>query len=159
MTRRSLGFFIKDAVGCVIICDANRKETLDDALKWKEIIDSSCDRAQDATIPCILLQNKSDLISATNKKDFQEEDFLAKAAKDRNFINSYQVSVKNNEKLEKAMAELITKVSDFSYAKSKQVSKVNKSYNSVEDSLRSRKEDNFSLRGESKKEDKRPSCC
>lgn len=53
-------------IGCVIVCSSTEKSTLDETLKWKKIIEDNSDSENDTNIPCLLVQNKSDLISADN---------------------------------------------------------------------------------------------
>ncbi len=53
-------------IGCVVVCSATQKNTIDETLKWKKIIEENSDYGTDAMIPCILVMNKSDLISVEN---------------------------------------------------------------------------------------------
>ena len=53
-------------IGCVVVCSAIQKNSIDETLKWKKIIEENSDYGADTIIPCILVMNKSDLISVDN---------------------------------------------------------------------------------------------
>lgn len=153
--------FIRDAIGCVVVCDAERKETLDNALKWKQKIDSSCDRVEDKPIPCILMQNKSDLLPKDGRQGFQNQENLVLTGVDAQFIGTSQVSAKTNTGIDAAMKTLIEAVTAFN-AKKMIASKQNKS-SSVEDSLKAGTKDEkkgpIKLNQQPKKSQEKSNCC
>ncbi len=55
--------FAKDAQGCIILCDATNKKTRDDTLKWKRSIDEVGKFFDGGKIPCLLVENKIDLLN------------------------------------------------------------------------------------------------
>lgn len=70
--RGALGINLFD-LGCVIVCSATEKNTLDETLKWKKIIQENSDYDNDTNIPCLLVQNKSDMISGDNPEPYQKK--------------------------------------------------------------------------------------
>ena len=54
--------FAKDSHGCVILSQVDKPETMDDTLKWKKSVDDSSTFIDGGQIPCVLIQNKIDLI-------------------------------------------------------------------------------------------------
>ena len=86
-------------LGCVIVCSATEKNTLDETLKWKKIIEDNSDCDNDTNIPCLLVQNKSDLIPADNPEEFQKKSFLEDFAKTHGFCGFVHTSAKDNHNI------------------------------------------------------------
>ena len=55
--------FTKDAHGCIILCDITNQDTLEATLKWKKSIDDNALFKDGGKLPCVLVQNKIDLVS------------------------------------------------------------------------------------------------
>ena len=53
--------YYKEAVGAIIVYDANRNPTFEAVKKWKKDIDEKV-TLKEQPIPCILLANKEDLL-------------------------------------------------------------------------------------------------
>ena len=58
--------YLRGALGCIIVCSSTEKSSIDETLKWKRLIEENSDFGNDTNIPCLLVQNKSDLISDDN---------------------------------------------------------------------------------------------
>lgn len=56
--------YLRGALGCLIVCSSTEKSTIEETLKWKRLIEENSDFGNGASIPCLLVQNKSDLIDA-----------------------------------------------------------------------------------------------
>ena len=60
--------FTKDAHGCIILCDITNQDTLEATLKWKKAIDENALFKDGGILPCVLVQNKIDLVSETIRR-------------------------------------------------------------------------------------------
>lgn len=70
--------YYKDAVAALLVFDATRSFTLEEARRWKQDIDSKAHLAHtEQKIPTILLANKIDLISETRVPAFSDESLTA----------------------------------------------------------------------------------
>lgn len=96
--------FSKDAYGCVIMADATNKKTLDDALKWKMELDKEVCFPDMGALPCVLVENKIDLLNDIERRDMQG---LVRFAKNNHFDAAFRVSVKEGINVEQAMEALI----------------------------------------------------
>ena len=86
-------------VGCVIVCSATEKSTLDETLKWKKIIEENSDFGNETNIPCLLVQNKSDLIQADSQEEHQRKAYLEDFAKTNGFCGFSHSSAKDNQNI------------------------------------------------------------
>lgn len=62
VSTRSNGYSISNS-GCIIVSAANEVLTLEETLKWKAVIEDNAENGGNANIPCMLVQNKLDLIN------------------------------------------------------------------------------------------------
>ena len=90
--------FMRDSHGCIILTDITSQSTRNDAIIWKKAIDE-----YDQNIPCILAENKCDLVNKI--KNYKEE--LNKFAFENSFIDCFRVSAKTGHNVYKAMTALI----------------------------------------------------
>jgi GTPase SAR1 family protein len=103
--------FCKDAHGCLILSDITNKNSLNEyiqlnfrTIKWKIIIDETSKFVDGSSLPCLLIENKIDLVSeekATN--DIEVLDF----AKKNKFIGVYRTSAKQGINISESMGFLI----------------------------------------------------
>lgn len=97
--------YFHGAVGAVVICDAQRPETLQLAGKWKEEIDSKVWLDEGGTrLPCLLIVNKIDLgeeVSRETVQSFVEE---------HGFTAAHYVSAKTGEGVEEAFEDTVETV-------------------------------------------------
>jgi small GTP-binding protein len=101
--------FTKDAHGCLILSDITNAETLDATLKWKKAIDENANFIDGGKLPCLLIQNKIDLVDEEEKQD--EEEVRAFAQKN-NYINVFRTSVKEGIGVDESMDYLIKVIVD-----------------------------------------------
>ena len=62
VSQRSYGYKISN-LGCIIVSSANEILTLEETLKWKAVIEDNAENGGTVNIPCMLVQNKMDLIN------------------------------------------------------------------------------------------------
>ena len=79
--------FAKDAQGCVIVCDATKKKTRDDTIKWKNSVDEEVKFYDGGKIPCLLVENKIDLLSDDEK--LKDDPELIEFAQKNEFIGLF----------------------------------------------------------------------
>jgi small GTP-binding protein len=100
--------FAKDSQGCVILCDATDKKTRNDTIKWKKSVDEEASFFDDGKIPCILIENKIDLLSDEEKLNDDPE--LNNFAQENEFINCFRTSAKDGININEAMSFLIKNI-------------------------------------------------
>lgn len=86
-------------VGCVIVCASNEAATLEETIKWKGVIQENAEVGTDSNIPCLLVQNKSDLISPESPEPHQTKKTLDEFAKTNGFCGAMQCSAKENKNI------------------------------------------------------------
>ena len=80
------------------------------ALKWKESLDDVVVFMDGMRIPCLLIENKRDLVKKKKKEKEQDMEILEKFAKDNGFIGSFRTSAKTGKKVSEAMEFLINNI-------------------------------------------------
>jgi len=97
--------FAKDAHGCVVMADATNRQTRDDTLKWKSSVDEVATFLDGGKIPCLLVENKADLVD--NPSDNSElEEFGAS----NGFCGSFKTSAKTGLNINESMEYLIKNI-------------------------------------------------
>ncbi len=97
--------FAKDAHGCVVMADATNRQTRDDTLKWKSSVDEVATFLDGGKIPCLLVENKADLVD--NPSDNSElEEFGAS----NEFCGSFKTSAKTGLNINESMEYLIKNI-------------------------------------------------
>ena len=97
--------FAKDAHGVVFVCDATDKQTREDLLKWKNSIDECASFLDGGKIPCILVENKIDLV----EKEVDNGEL--KSFSDKNGFNGYfRTSAKTGENIGESMEFLLKNI-------------------------------------------------
>ena len=97
--------FAKDAHGVVFVCDATDKQTREDLLKWKNSVDECASFLDGGKIPCILVENKIDLVE--NEVDNGE----LKSFSDKNGFNGcFRTSAKTGENIGESMEFLLKNI-------------------------------------------------
>ncbi len=97
--------FAKDAHGCVVLCDATNKQTREETIKWKKSVDEEAVFIDGARLPCVLVENKIDLLSDDNRE--QDDPELIEFAEKNGFIGSFKTSAKAGININEAMEFLI----------------------------------------------------
>ena len=104
--------FTRDSHGCVVVNDVTKKESLEEAMKWKKIVNDESAFIDGDKLPFILIQNKIDLI----KNDENYLNYIVneskKLAEDKEFIGLYMTSVKENINVEEPIHFLIDNIVD-----------------------------------------------
>ena len=101
--------FAKDSHGCIIISDSTNLKSLETCLEWKNCVTEAVKFIDGGTLPCILVQNKIDLIE--NREDFVKIEEETKNKSEDNYFEKYfMTSVKQNVNVEEAMNFLIDNI-------------------------------------------------
>ena len=104
--------FTRDSHGCIVISDISRKETFEEAMKWKKVVNDESAFIDGEKLPFILIQNKIDLIK--DDKDYYNlvANQAKKLAEDREFYGYYMTSVKDNINVDEPINFLIDIIVD-----------------------------------------------
>ena len=95
--------------------DITNPESINSALKWKELVEENCDYYDSKAIPIIMVQNKIDLLTEKQMTEGDEFELTIKSsakqfAKENGFVTNIQVSAKENMNLEKIFKKLIKSI-------------------------------------------------
>ena len=99
--------FAKDAHGCVVMSDATNIQTREDTLRWKSSVDEVATFLDGGKLPCLLVENKADLIDDSNAENCSE---LDQCGKDNGFCGSFRTSAKTGLNINEAMNYLIKNI-------------------------------------------------
>ena len=104
---------LKDSQGLICIIDATRPESIEDAVKWKSEIDNSIHFVDGGPLPCIIIENKIDLVIENETKN---DDYFREHAKTHKFDNGFRVSSRKginvNESMDYLIKLIIQKIED-----------------------------------------------
>ena len=99
--------FAKDAHGVVVVADATNAGTLDETLKWKSSVNESSVFLDGGKLPCVLVENKVDLLpEAEQGNDQRVKDFASK----NDFIGAFRASAKAGININESMEFLIREI-------------------------------------------------
>ena len=106
--------FAKDAHGCVVLADATNAATLDETIKWKKSVDESSVFIDGGKLPCVLVENKIDLLpEGEQSNDAKVKEFAGK----NDFVGAFRASAKAginiNESMEFLIKEIIKRMEAF----------------------------------------------
>ncbi|MCQ2819539.1 MAG: GTP-binding protein [archaeon] len=101
--------FAKNAHGVIVMSDVTNKSSLEAADLWKNEIDSNNLFVDGNKMPCLLIQNKVDLIE--DEENFEIEK-IEKYAQDNNYINVFCTSAKTGLNINEAMEYFIQHIAD-----------------------------------------------
>lgn len=99
--------FSKDAQGALVLCDITNKESLEDTLKWKESVDDNTRFIDGGLLPCVLVQNKIDLVDEETLKNDSE---IKTFAEENKFDNVFKTSAKMGVGIDECMEYLISNI-------------------------------------------------
>lgn len=89
--------YVRGAYGAIIVCDVKEAQSLQSSLKWKKMIEESCDWKDGKPIPMILVQNKVDELKGVGLiQPFQTDQSLQEFATTNGFDGAIQSSAKDN---------------------------------------------------------------
>ena len=100
--------FAKDAHGCVVLCDATNRQTREETIKWKKSVDEEAVFMDGARLPCVLVENKIDLLSDYDRE--QDDPQLIEFAEKNGFIGAFRSSAKAGINISEAMEFLIRNI-------------------------------------------------
>ncbi|KRW99794.1 P-loop containing nucleoside triphosphate hydrolase [Pseudocohnilembus persalinus] len=98
--------FIKDTSGCLVVTDITDRKSLENSLKWKEVIEENLNE----NVPIILVQNKIDLINGKDShqlEDFQKEENFKQFYQENNFTQGFRISAQYKTNFNTVFDELI----------------------------------------------------
>ena len=99
--------FAKDAHGCVVMSDATNLTTREDTLRWKSSVDEVATFLDGGKLPCLLVENKADLIDDANAENCPE---LESFGTNNGFCGSFRTSAKTGLNINEAMNYLIKNI-------------------------------------------------
>jgi len=106
--------FYTHAAAAVVVYDLFQKETLLNAFKWKQDIDSKVFLPSNARIPVILIGNKADLLVAGEDHAAVEpcvtEEEAERLAQEHGFLAHFQCSAKTGDGVKSACLHLLQEV-------------------------------------------------
>jgi small GTP-binding protein len=98
--------FCKDAHGAVILAACGDSNSLRESEKWKNVIDENSQFIDKTPLPCILVENKYDLLSTFNNP-ISDQDLLL-LSKNMNFDQCFRCSAKDGLNVNESMNSLIS---------------------------------------------------
>jgi small GTP-binding protein len=101
--------YFLSAVGAMVVCEINKPETYEAAVKWKLDVDSKVflPGTQQTPIPCVLLLNKCDLGTS-----HMNDDEINAFCRQHGFVTWFAVSAKEGTNVSKAFDELVRRVQE-----------------------------------------------
>ena len=97
--------FAKDANGCIIMSDSTNRQTREETLKWKKSVDEEAVFLDGGKLPCVLVENKIDLLPDDEKMNDDPE--LRSFSEKNGFIGCFRSSAKEGINISEAMEFLI----------------------------------------------------
>lgn len=98
------------SVGAFVIFDFTRIDTFNKIEMWKKDIDEKVHVSENRPIPCILIGNKIDCCK--DRKSFKSKEEIEKFVLEYNFINYYEISVKEQVNFDEPLRYLINYIID-----------------------------------------------
>jgi small GTP-binding protein len=140
--------FCKDAHGAVILAACGDSNSLKECEKWKTCIDENSQFIDKTSLPCILVENKYDLLSSLNNP-ISDKDF-ASLSNSLNFSECFRSSAKDGTNVNESMNSLISLiVSKLSKLNLDEYKKNNESSSSIK----------LNKKDKEKSKEKNKSCC
>lgn len=101
--------YFLSAAGAMIVCEINKPESYDAAVKWKQDVDSKVflPGTQSTPVPCLLVLNKSDL-GGSHLNEEQLQQFVTA----NGFAGYIKCSAKDGSNIEKAFDDLVRYVQE-----------------------------------------------
>ena len=97
--------FAKDSHGCIIFSDATNVQTREDTKEWKAAVDEVAIFLDGGKLPCIIVENKSDLIEENEKENLEKE--IKEFAENNGFIGAFLTSSKTGENVNDSITFLL----------------------------------------------------
>jgi len=100
--------YYRDAVGALVVFDVKRESTLEAVKKWKSDIDAKVHLPSTETpIPCLLMANKIDLVSADDESWAATKKSMDKFCQDNGFVAWFETSAKVDIGIEPGVNTLV----------------------------------------------------
>jgi small GTP-binding protein len=104
--------FTRDSHGCIVVSDITKKESLEETMKWKKVVNDESAFIDGDKLPFIFIQNKVDLIKDDQEYLNQIINETKKIVEDNQFLGYYITSVKENVNVEEPIKFLIENIVD-----------------------------------------------
>ena len=104
--------FTRDSHGCIVVSDITKKESLEETMKWKKVVNDESAFIDGDKLPFIFIQNKVDLIKDDQDYLNQIINETKKIAEDNQFLGYYLTSVKENVNVVEPIKFLIENIVD-----------------------------------------------
>ena len=98
--------FAKDAHGAIILSDATNSQTREDTKRWKSSVDEATTYLIGGKVPCILVENKCDLIEKNENENY-EDPSLKEFAESNGFDGAFLASSKSGYNINESVSFLI----------------------------------------------------
>ena len=99
--------FSKDSQGCLVMAEVNDKVSLEETIKWKNTIDEIETFEDGEKLPCVLLENKVDMLDESKVNDMDELNIFCK---NNGFVNCFRTSAKTGYNVNESMDFLIQEI-------------------------------------------------
>ena len=111
--------FAKEAFGCIFLSDATNIDTREDTKEWKAAVDESNKFLDGGKLPCIIVENKSDLIEEKEKENHEKEikEFAENNGFDGGFLASSKTGENVNDSITFLLKEIIKRGENLSFKK------------------------------------------
>lgn len=108
--------FAKDSHGCIVVCDVNDQNTLEETGSWKSVVEDEVIFTDGGTIPFLLIRNKIDMVESEEEKT-KLEDETKQFCDENEFIKFFLTSAKDNininESLDFFLEHIIKRLNDY----------------------------------------------
>lgn len=101
--------FSRDSHGCIVLSDSTNKETLNDTIKWKKVVNDESSFIDGEKLPFILVQNKIDLLTNKEEIDLIENE-TKNVCLNESFTKYFLTSVKENVNVDESMNYLLDNI-------------------------------------------------
>ena len=99
--------FAKDSHGCLVVSDINNANSIQRSLQWKNTVDDVAKFMDGKDLPCVLIENKTDLYEG-NIMDVERT--AKRFAKENGYVDVFLTSVKKKENVDESMECLIANI-------------------------------------------------
>eukprot|EP01083_Nonionella_stella_P066291 174436_1 len=102
--------YYKHAVAAIVVFDITKRDTLENAKKWKADVDDKVFLRNGDNIPVVLFANKWDLVDENEQNRSVSDDELDDFCHENHYVGWFTTSAKTGLNVKKGMNFIITKV-------------------------------------------------
>eukprot|EP00483_Globobulimina_turgida_P002254 UN02256 len=102
--------YYKHAVAAIVVFDITKRDTLENAKKWKADVDDKVFLRNGDNIPVVLFANKWDLVDENDQNRTVSDDELDDFCHENHYVGWFTTSAKTGLNVKKGMNFIITKV-------------------------------------------------